>query len=318
MYKVVVIIPAYNAERTIERSVSSVMTALGRVAGACELVVVDDGSKDETARILQGLSYDIKNVKLRVVCQPNSGCYQARLTGMRSMEAEYFAFADADDAVDPDIYTRMLAFAEQNSLDVAECDIFGCVGNGGVDELSLTKDAVVDDFVKPVLGFGVRSAFAWNKLYRNRDIILEPSPIFMYEDLALNLQLFDGVERFGRLHQGLYHYEVNPGSSVRNFRRKNVDDLSEILRFRKKYLPRYGIDERDALHGKWLSKNVRNMFLTAASAKCESWKLRQSNISYLFERVGMSPPGRVLIIFTMVAKRMQIVLKRILGKDRWK
>lgn len=313
--KLSVIIPAYNAERTLERAVRSV---LAQTLKELEALVVDDGSTDRTGELADRLAAE--DSRVRVIHQSNSGCYQARVNALRSIDTPWFAFVDADDTVEPDMYERMLAFAEEHELDIVECDIVGGVCNGGVDELFISRDEIAQKVIRPVIAEGSGCMFAWNKLYRRREVELESSPIFMFEDMALNLQLFEGVEKFGRLHRGLYHYEVNQGSSVKNFRRKNVDDLKEVIRFRKKYLPRYGIENDDVAHGLWLRKNVRNMYITAASAHCSDWATRVGNVRYLFEAAGIKSPAclQLRIFVLMILKRSQVLVKRVLGLERWK
>lgn len=288
-----------------------------------DIWIVDDGSTDGTGALADCLAANNPQSNnqtiLHVIHQPNSGCYQARVNALLRIQTPWFAFVDADDTVEPDMYERMLSFARTHNLDIVECDTVGGVRNGGVDELFLSGDEIAQKVIRPVIAEGCGCMFAWNKLYRRRDIQFEPSPIFMFEDMAINLQLFEGVERFGRLHQGLYHYDVNPGSSVKNFRRKNVEDLKEVIRFRKKYLPHYGIGPDDPAHANWLAKNVGNMLITASSAKCESWPMRVRNARYLLEAAGIQPPAtlQIRVAFLFVAKRLQVLIKRLLHKEHW-
>ena len=325
-----VIIPAYNAERTLERTVRSVMAS----AIPLDVLIVDDGSTDGTReladRLLQENADSLRGVEdslpyqnqtcLHVIHQPNSGCYQARVNALKQIKTPYFGFVDADDTVDPDMYERMLAFAQEYDLDIVECDVVGGIRNDGVDEFFTSRDEIAQKVIRPVIAEGCGCMFVWNKLYRRRNVKLEPSPIFMFEDMALNLQLFDGVGKFGRLHEGLYHYDVNPGSSVKNFRRKNVDDLKEVIRFRKEYLPRYGIANDDPAHERWLRKNVRNMYITAASACCSDWSTRVSNVRYLFDVAGYGRPAclQLRILVLLIVKRAQVLVKRICKQENWK
>ena len=310
-----VIIPAYNAERSLERTVRSV---LGQTQKDIEVWIVDDGSTDQTGAVADRLAFE--DSRVRVLHQANSGCYQARVNALKRIGTPWFAFVDADDTIEPDMYERMLAFAQEHDLDIVECDTVGDNRNGGMDELFLSREEIAQKVIRPVVAEGNGCMFAWNKLYRRRDVMLEPSPIFMFEDMALNLQLFDGVEKFGRLHRELYHYDVNPGSSVKNFRRKNVDDLKEVIRFRKKYLPRYGISNDDAAHERWLRKNVRNMYITAASACCSDWSTRVSNVRYLFDVAGYGRPAclQLRILVLLIVKRAQVLVKRICKQENWK
>lgn len=311
--KIAIVIPAYNAEKSLPQTLESV---LQQTHADVEAWVVDDGSTDSTAAVAE--RFAASDSRVRVIRQENAGAYMARLAALKRIDAPWFGFVDADDTIAPDMYEKMLAFADKERLEVVECDVAGAVKNGGAEELFPSADAVAN-MVRDVAAEGNGCFFVWNKLYRRRPIPLESSGIFMFDDLAFNLQYFLSVSRFGRLHEGLYHYNVNAGSSVRNFRRKNVDDFCEALRFRTKYLPAYGVAADDSAHVRWLKKNVRNMFVTACSAPCPDFATRMDNVRHLLETVGWRVPPclAVCVLATGFAKRLQVALKRLLGRERW-
>lgn len=87
-----VVIPAYNAERTIERCLKSV---LKQTYNNIEIIVVNDGSTDSTMDILQKLIKE--NFKLTIIDQENEGPSIARNTGIKNAHGEYIAFLDSDD-----------------------------------------------------------------------------------------------------------------------------------------------------------------------------------------------------------------------------
>jgi glycosyltransferase involved in cell wall biosynthesis len=89
MVKVSTIIPAYNAERTIARAIDS---AIAQDYKGQEIVVVDDGSADSTASILERYANQIK-----VISQTNRGVAAARNMGVRRSSGKYLAFLDSDD-----------------------------------------------------------------------------------------------------------------------------------------------------------------------------------------------------------------------------
>lgn len=97
-----VIIPAYNSEKTIETALDS-LTRQTRSDWIKEVIVVDDGSTDETAERVkkyQQRENEKKNgtgLFIKLICQENAGPSSARNTGMRQAIAEYIAFLDADD-----------------------------------------------------------------------------------------------------------------------------------------------------------------------------------------------------------------------------
>ena len=85
-----VIIPVYNKERYIRKTIQSVLKQTFR---DYEIIVVDDGSKDDSFKIVKSMQED----SIVLVQQENSGVAAARNTGIESARGEYIAFLDADD-----------------------------------------------------------------------------------------------------------------------------------------------------------------------------------------------------------------------------
>lgn len=94
--KLSLIIPCYNVAPYVERAVQSV---LDQEFSDWELLLVDDGSTDETLSILQSLSE--KDCRIRVIAQANRGVSAARNAGLRQARGEYVQFIDADDYISP-------------------------------------------------------------------------------------------------------------------------------------------------------------------------------------------------------------------------
>lgn len=284
MNEVTVIIPAYNAEWTVGRAVRSVLASTVPV----DVVVVDDGSSDATAAAAEKAAAECaaeRGSSFRLVRQANAGAYTARVRALAGVETPYFAFVDADDAVEPSMYERLLAFSRANDLDIAQCDAVGAARAAVPQELFLGEAQVREKVVLPRLMRGEGAVSVWDKLYRNRlgGAGFEPSDIMMFEDLAINLQLFVGAERVGYLHEGLYRYDVNPGSSVRNFRLKNVSDLREAIRFREKFLPALVGEVDRRTMAAWVVRNVRNMYLVACSAPVRDGVSRMEKVRALLD-----------------------------------
>lgn len=89
-----VIIPAYNAEPFIRNSIQSV---LAQTVDDFEIVVVDDGSKDNTKEVIKS----IEDLRIRYIYQENAGVSAARNKGIQSAKGEYVCFLDADDLWKP-------------------------------------------------------------------------------------------------------------------------------------------------------------------------------------------------------------------------
>ena len=87
--RISVVIPAYNAERTVGRAIDSV---LAQTRAADEVIVVDDGSTDGTADVVRRYGE-----KVTLICQENAGVSVARNRGIEASTGEWIAFLDGDD-----------------------------------------------------------------------------------------------------------------------------------------------------------------------------------------------------------------------------
>jgi len=103
--RVSIIIPCYNAERWLA---ATLVSALGQTASDCEVILVDDGSRDASLAIARG--FEARGVQ--IVEQPNRGASAARNAGLRAARGAFIQFLDADDLLAPDKIARQLAGLE--------------------------------------------------------------------------------------------------------------------------------------------------------------------------------------------------------------
>lgn len=115
MDKISIVIPAFNAEDTIERAVRS---AVEQTWENTEIIVVDDGSYDRTPEVLRELEKELP--RLTVIRQANSGVSSARNTGIAAASGRWLLTLDDDDYVDGNMLSGLHACAE-NGCDLAIC-----------------------------------------------------------------------------------------------------------------------------------------------------------------------------------------------------
>jgi glycosyltransferase involved in cell wall biosynthesis len=119
-----VMMPAYNAEPYIGQAIESL---LAQSYSHWELIVVNDGSTDETPRIARAFT----DPRIRVVDQPNGGEASARNTALRHSRGEFVAFLDADDRYFPEHLELTAGFLLQNAdCDAVYSDGYHCDGAG--------------------------------------------------------------------------------------------------------------------------------------------------------------------------------------------
>src|SRR5580704_14696906 len=104
-----IVIPAYNASRSIERAIASVQAQTER---NIEIIVVDDCSNDATAEIVLNVAARDSRVRL-VKLARNGGPSVARNRGIAEARGVWFAVLDADDAYKPERIQRLVAFGEE-------------------------------------------------------------------------------------------------------------------------------------------------------------------------------------------------------------
>lgn len=95
MKKLSIVIPAFNAEKTIEECLSSVIKECNSIDIDYEIIVVDDGSTDSTYNLIESFSKTNSNIK--IIKQKNKGVSNARNTGIKNSTGDYIAFNDSDD-----------------------------------------------------------------------------------------------------------------------------------------------------------------------------------------------------------------------------
>lgn len=188
-----VIIPAYNAQDTIARACQSV---LEQSHSNLELIVVNDGSRDNTGRILEELASN--HEKLRYILQENGGVCKARNTGLQNAKGEYIFFLDADDALVPHCLEKFLQIALEKNCAIVLGPCIDIKPDGTQTPNHYQTEAEVDiwqgkEGLRQSLLDNPATYSVWGKLYR-RDVIadtwfvegkrIHEDSFFLFETLA--------------------------------------------------------------------------------------------------------------------------------------
>lgn len=215
--KISIIIPAYNIENHITAAVEA---ALSQTYGNIEVIVVNDGSRDNTKNVLDELA--LKDERLKVIHKKNEGVTKARLTGVLAATGEWIGFIDGDDVVDPDMYERLLDNAHKYNAKISHCG-YQMVFPGHIDYYYDTKRIVCQDNktgIKDLLEGAFIEPGLWNKLFHNtlfqsllHNDVMDLS-IRNYEDLLMNYYLFKESDVSVYEDWCPYHYMLREGSAA--------------------------------------------------------------------------------------------------------
>lgn len=208
-----VVIPAYNSEKLIDRTLTSVLEQ--SVGPECyEVILIDDGSTDATLSICQGFTQKYPN--LRVKHQENKGVSVARNLGISLARGKWITFVDSDDYVECHYVQTVITtspeseyvvfdnYLEKDGCRILEKDWLRIFGNQSCDVSRLLRWICDQQLNVP-----------WDKRY-NLALIREknirfPDDISMGEDLVFNLTYAKWARSAYASTEAVYHYVDNPG-----------------------------------------------------------------------------------------------------------
>ncbi len=215
--KLSVIIPAYNAQETIKNCIDSI-----RCSAPYEIIVVDDGSKDDTGKVCDELS--AADEKVKVIHVKNGGVSRARNIGLENTCGDYISFVDADDTVAEDYFDALLKAAEETKASLA-------IMNGKVES---SENISGNYYIER--GILEADTHAWGKLYR-RDLIYDGDKIKVRfpEDLTIGedmLFVVDVLLRIGDKKEiscitgkGYSYSENEQGAMLSKFKESFLDEI---------------------------------------------------------------------------------------------
>jgi glycosyltransferase involved in cell wall biosynthesis len=179
-----VIIPMYNSESTIERSLQSVVDQ--DYVGELEIVVVNDGSKDNSVKAVKAFIEQNNDVRIRLILQENGGVSKARNTGLKNAEGNFIAFLDSDDAWLFDKLSKQVKAFEDNS---------------DIDLLATAFEGFY--FTNKSEGELISIKFS-NLIFKN---YFQPSTVLMKKSVVDKVGLFDETQKYAE--EGNFFFRVS-------------------------------------------------------------------------------------------------------------
>lgn len=206
-----VVLPVYNVARYLPVCLDSLA---GQTRPIDEIIAVDDGSTDDSPRILA--DYAERLPQMRVIRQANSGHSEARNTGIRNARGRYIAFVDSDDFMAPTMFETLLETAVADDLDMVVCNANFHHEGREPDQPIYASEATTGvlsgrDWLRGLLQRGRLLHMVWMHLYR-RDFIVRQAltfiPRIIHEDVLWTTEALLAANRMRYLAAPLYQYRV--------------------------------------------------------------------------------------------------------------
>ena len=265
--KISIVVPAYNISTDLPRCLDSL---LAQTYQNIEIVVINDGSKDGTAEVMN--DYAVRDSRIKAVHKENGGVTSARLRGVAEATGQYIGFVDGDDCVAPDMYARLVENAMAYSADISHCGYQMVFPSGRVDYYYNTGRMVEQDNTKGLWDM-IEGSFVepglWNKLYRRK--LFEgladwmDTSIRINEDLLMNFYLFRQSKKAIFEDICPYHYILRTGSAATS--KLNTHKLWDPLKVTQIMLAEAPAAVEPAVYQKWVRILVGGATMLAGDQK---------------------------------------------------
>ena len=211
MPKLSIIIPVYNAEQYIKPCLDSILQNSKESLSKTEIIVINDGSTDNTLKILESYNHH-KNIKIHTT--KNQGVSAARNLGISLAKGEWVTFIDADDTVNSN-FSKVVSLVEDSKSSFI---IFSNYDIKTTDKKILTTQT---------LQSSMYLSGPWSKIYNRQFLIkhkiLFEKDILMGEDMLFNLEVIQNSDAIESYKMGFYNYRQNNNSATRRFNQKIIE-----------------------------------------------------------------------------------------------
>lgn len=228
--KISIIIPAFNCQNTIEKTIKSV---LNQSYKNLEIIIINDGSTDNTLDILIELEKDDK--RIMVINQENKGVSAARNKGIEVATGEYIAFVDADDILDKNMYLTMINKVLKYDSDLCLCsyreiDKFNIkYKKFAWDDKVLYKEDInkmlIPMMIMPLKSEQYVMGSVWRFICKSSIIkkIRFKENVSMAEDLLFCIELYSLCNKLNTINDCLYDYYRYENTSMQRYIHDNMN-----------------------------------------------------------------------------------------------
>jgi glycosyltransferase involved in cell wall biosynthesis len=259
--KVSIMIPAYNVEQYIERCIIS---AINQTLRDIEIIVVNDGSTDNTSIIIDRLAQE--DSRIVIINKKNAGLPSARNSSLDVAKGEYIQILDGDDWLEKTACEELYNFAKKNELDLVVTDYYLDDDSGTISyeyvfnnaQGILSSSEVLQKIFTESDSGMLCNRFVHKELYTNLRL---PEHISYGEDIVTSSRLAIKSNRTAKLEKAFYHYIYNPKSITKDEVGKKAYQYFEGFDFIRDCLHKAGIAEEQEKNLQVLECNKVSFFM---------------------------------------------------------
>ena len=204
-----VIVPIYNVKKYLEECISSI---INQTYKNLEIILVDDGSKDNSPRICDEISK--KDSRIKVIHKENGGISDTRNVGISNSTGKYIQFIDSDDFMEDNMIETLHKDIVENGADVTMCSYY--LFKDGIKTTDATYEKEIynkEQILQEILLDEKIRSYAWNKLFKRNlfDGIKFPKGK-VFEDIYIIPLVLEKAEKVVFNNIPLYYYRQREGS----------------------------------------------------------------------------------------------------------
>lgn len=316
-----VIVPVYNVEKYLAKCLDSI---LSQSFDSFELIVVDDGSKDNSGKICD--DYAEKDSRVKVIHKANGGLSDARNAGTNVAQGEYIVYIDSDDYVLSDDFLRTL-YDNINGADILlykHQKFFDGSTEMQPCTYSYENIDVNDTYVEKLKKLVEGDAFygmAWIKAFK-RSIVVENNIIFekglLGEDMEWNYHLITNAKSLSVVDKPFIAYRQRENSITTSTKLKNLTDFIYILEKWSKTVKEEFADEtfKQVLFAS-MAKYYSNLLITynrVEEAEKKQYIQRIKDLSWLLKYSSSKRPKLVSKMYSVFGLKITLTALKIIDK----
>lgn len=215
-----VIVPAYNVSNYIKKCIDSI---LNQTYKDIEIIVVDDGSTDDTGNIIKN-NY-LSDRRIRYFKKKNGGLSSARNYGILNSKGKYLCFVDSDDWISKTFVSEMLSAIKHDNTDIAICNMCYTFSDGKIKKrtpkIRRSETLSANSAFKELMNGSLYKAHAQNKMFK-RSLFIDNNILFpigkIYEDVFTTYRLIINAKKVSLINDFLYFYLQERQGSILNNR----------------------------------------------------------------------------------------------------